>query len=491
MTLVKKFFAIAPRPYTQLLLAARTLTLSRLSLCIPSRYFTGGSEHADSDFFHYTSGRWLDKELDAAEQKMRYLAFDVNALKAAAVAAVDGAQSVVNIVKLPEGSYSKTFLMTLDNKEEVIARLRTPYAPPPHYATASEVATMEFARVRLGLPVPRVLSWCSAKGSTAVGAEFIIMEKAIGVPVSKLWPQMSQLQKLKFVEEVVKVEKAALGNPLPSYGSIFFRGDIAPEKAFEVDDIFVIGPTVEWKFWGGERIEMNLDRGPCECLPLSLYSLVYFLRGKTPSAYLHALCQREQEWIRSYASSQPLHQFRDHPAITRDPSAHLGILDHFRSIIPSILPIGSPELVQPTLWHRDLSGDNIFISEEELAKGRVSITSITDWKHMWAGPMYLQACVPRVFRYHSPWNVPERLQIASLPEGISEKSESEQKAARDDVDAKNLEICYRAHVVQHAPLYYGTLVEGYFKLFADLHLVASMSWDMFHIVSVHPVVILI
>jgi hypothetical protein len=139
--------------------------------------------------FHYTTGRWLDNE--AKEQQRRYLAFDIDGLKAAAVAAVEGAKSVSHMTKLLEGSYSKVFSVTLDNRQEVVARLPMPHAGPAHLVTASEVATMEFARMRLGLPVPRVLSWSSAKTSTAVGAEFIIMEKAPSIEVSKVWLQLS------------------------------------------------------------------------------------------------------------------------------------------------------------------------------------------------------------------------------------------------------------------------------------------------------------
>ena len=100
-------------------------------------------------FFRYTTGRWPDNE--ASELQKRYLAFNLDALKAAAVAAVERAKSVVHMTRLPEGSYSKAFSMVLDNRKETIARLPTPYAGPAHFVTASEVATMEFARRNLGL----------------------------------------------------------------------------------------------------------------------------------------------------------------------------------------------------------------------------------------------------------------------------------------------------------------------------------------------------
>jgi hypothetical protein len=117
--------------------------------------------------------------------------------------------------------------------------------------------------------------------------------------------------------------------------------------------------------------------------------------------------------IRVLARSHP---FRHHPPVTREPSSHLADLDLFHSVIPSIVPFGSLKLTQPTLWHHDPSGSNIFISDTELAEGRISITSVIDWQNTSVGPLYMQACIPRVFRYHVPWNLPEVLEIATLPD---------------------------------------------------------------------------
>ena len=453
---------------------------------MPRLLRSGVSSGIDSQdpnlFFRYTAGRWLDNE--TKEQKRRYLAFDIDGLKAAAIAAVEGAKSVLHMAKLPEGPYSKVFSMTLDNGQEVIARLPTPHAGPGHLVTASEVATMEFARKRLGLPVPRVLSWSSAQTSNVVGAEFIIMEKAPGVEVSKVWPQLSEKHRLRLIDEIIRMEKAALEYPLPSHGSIFFRSDVGAKMASApVDETFAIGPSLDRSFWSDERETMDIDRGPCGHTFLFIFSSLMLL-GSEPTEYLSALCRREQQWIRLHASSQALHPFRHHPPITREPSAHLAALDLFRSVIPNIIPFGSPKLIQPTLWHRDLSGSNIFISESELAQGRISITSVIDWKNTSVGPLYMQACVPRLFRYHAPWNLPQGLEIAALPENIEEMGQDEQQAARDDVAAKNMVIYYRAVVTRHAPYYYHTLTDSYTTLFAALAQGASLSWGgMFHIVG--------
>jgi hypothetical protein len=47
-------------------------------------------------------------------------------------------------MKYLEGQYSKTFLLTFDDKSEVVVKLPNPNAGPAIFTIASEVATMEF-----------------------------------------------------------------------------------------------------------------------------------------------------------------------------------------------------------------------------------------------------------------------------------------------------------------------------------------------------------
>jgi hypothetical protein len=56
------------------------------------------------------------------------------------------------------GFYNKVYALKFENDAEVIARIPHPVAGPPRYVVASEVATMDYLRTVLNLPVPRVLS---------------------------------------------------------------------------------------------------------------------------------------------------------------------------------------------------------------------------------------------------------------------------------------------------------------------------------------------
>ena len=151
-------------------------------------------ELSRNPFFNYTSGRWLWDE--ANQLRQRHQPFNIQQLKETAAISVN-AKSCINMAKLPEGSYNKAFLLTMDNGAQVVARIPNPYLPP-RISTASEVATLDFFRNELDIPVPRVFAWSSDKDQP-VGAEYIIMEKAPGEELGKSWSSMDISEKVDLV----------------------------------------------------------------------------------------------------------------------------------------------------------------------------------------------------------------------------------------------------------------------------------------------------
>lgn len=70
--------------------------------------------------------------------------FDLNAL-IRVVETVSGPNATcIEVTKLPEGNFNKTFAMSLQDGRELIARLPTPNVGPRYYTIASEVATMDY-----------------------------------------------------------------------------------------------------------------------------------------------------------------------------------------------------------------------------------------------------------------------------------------------------------------------------------------------------------
>ncbi|KAL5396250.1 hypothetical protein PMIN03_012976 [Paraphaeosphaeria minitans] len=94
-------------------------------------------------FYKYTSGRWLWNE--KYQLARRYVEFDLPGLLQVSAQAI-GARSCVKVEKLPEGNFSKVFLIAMDDGRELIAKLPNPNAGRPHFTTASEAATMDYVR---------------------------------------------------------------------------------------------------------------------------------------------------------------------------------------------------------------------------------------------------------------------------------------------------------------------------------------------------------
>ena len=98
----------------------------------------------EESIYRYTSGRWVWNEKE--QLSCRYIKFNITEL-ARIAAQVTRSKSCIQVQKLPEGNFSKVFLITMDDGKEVIAKLPNPNAGRPHFTTASEVATMDYVRV--------------------------------------------------------------------------------------------------------------------------------------------------------------------------------------------------------------------------------------------------------------------------------------------------------------------------------------------------------
>ncbi len=272
---------------------------------LPSTRFLGKARHHStmqsqnpvdtSSLFRYTSGRWLWNEQE--QQEARYRRFDVLGLQQAACRAV-GANHCVSVEKVGEGNFNKAYRLEMEDGRRVIAKIPHPIAGPPVLTTASEVATMEFARTILNIPVPKVLAW-GATDQNPVSTEYIIMEEAKGSQLHEVWEGLPLRTKLDVIREIVDVERKLLSISFSQYvaprqeqclylawltsfrriGSLYFNdcgivGSMPAEAATDSKDIseriqsrFCIGPIVRREFWEKERSNMSQYHGPCRSLP--------------------------------------------------------------------------------------------------------------------------------------------------------------------------------------------------------------------------------
>ncbi|PYH81656.1 phosphotransferase family protein [Aspergillus uvarum CBS 121591] len=384
-----------------------------------------------TDLFRYTSGRWLWDE----EQQLRDRFSPFNVLELQIVAAQSvGAETCTAITKLAEGSFNKTFRLEMGNGSTAIARIPHPIAGPRYYTTASEVATMEFARTILGVPTPRVYAW-NADGNNPVGSEYIIMEESRGTKLEDVWDDFSLEEKIAVIKDLVQLEEKMLQVPLNSYGSLYYAGanirgavpaDTCAEISAELKDTirrrFVIGPIAERHYWSKKRTEMALDRGP----------------WKRPQEYVLSLAHREEAWIQRYATPRA----KDNPLVTsatqNSPSSHIALLQKYRQVAPYLLPAHNPAVVAPYIWHTDLHAGNIFVRN-----GKIS--NIIDWQGLWAAPLILQARHPRLVDYSGKV-------ILKAPEDFHQLDPAEKTRIRGSMGRSILLYLYEKQIAKELPL---------------------------------------
>ena len=69
--------------------------------------------------------------------------FDVEGLRRLAAQSIGRSPAdVTNLSKLAEGVFNRTFLITLHDDFQLVARIPYPVTDPKHYTVGSEVATM-------------------------------------------------------------------------------------------------------------------------------------------------------------------------------------------------------------------------------------------------------------------------------------------------------------------------------------------------------------
>ncbi|PTU21356.1 hypothetical protein P175DRAFT_0500262 [Aspergillus ochraceoroseus IBT 24754] len=328
----------------------------------------------DDPLFSYTSGRWLWDE--AAQLRKRYQPFNVEELKETAARSVN-AKFCVKLTKLPEGSYNKAFLLTMDNELQVIAKIPNPYIPQK-FITASEVATLDFLRNELGVPVPRVFAW-SSKKDQPVGVEYIIMEKAPGNELSKSWPTMEVSDKVDIVSQLANIQAKIAAVHFGYHGSLFYSEDSEGGISIPgIADRFCIGPSCDIRFWEEERGSMSAFRGP----------------WSSAGAYAIDIARREKEWITRFANARhPADPLRQSDS-QESPDCHIKLLDKYLKVVPHLMP-SHPGQNRSVLWHPDLHFGNIFVRGNQ-------IVSIIDWQGCSSLPIFHTCRIPKFLKTHGP-----------------------------------------------------------------------------------------
>ncbi|KAH7386943.1 kinase-like domain-containing protein [Phaeosphaeria sp. MPI-PUGE-AT-0046c] len=422
---------------------------SHLPKAMGSAYENDGHE-----FFRYTSGRWLwDEE---AQLRARYRRFNVLELQNAAINVL-GARNCSKMSKIGEGNFNKIFKLTMDDQSVIIARIPHPNAGPPTVTTASEVATIDFARSVLGIPVPKVLGY-SADAANPVGSEYILMEEAKGVQLSSIWNNLEIDDQAIILKSLMEIDAKFLAISLDRFGAIFYakdmpnydpaeiRGQVSAAVKKDVRRRFVVGPTVEREFWEDERTQIALDRGP----------------WTSASAYVEAIAQREIQWLERCAKAKVPPVPLPTSDAQKSPKAHIELLQKYLGVVGKLLP-REEDLLLPTLWHRDLHRGNVFVHE-----GQVS--SIIDWQSVWVGPRNLRARIPQLVDYNGEIQT-------KLPENFKDLESEEKNQVREAVCRSILLHIYETSTAKRNPSLYKVMRYPNGKTLEQLIEFAHNPWD--------------
>jgi hypothetical protein len=171
----------------------------------------------------------------------------------------------VSLSKLGEGGFNRTFLVTMRDGFEMVARV--PYGFPPVYFTlASEVATMNLLRSS-GVPVPQVYGY-SPGSDNAARTEYIFMEYVRGTSLNDIWSTLELEEARHVLQQLDELESKVLSLSFSAGGSIYYPHDldglVARRKPIPLEDgRFCVGPDVNPIYWHGRRSQLDVDRGPC------------------------------------------------------------------------------------------------------------------------------------------------------------------------------------------------------------------------------------
>ncbi|KAF1956274.1 kinase-like protein [Byssothecium circinans] len=384
---------------------------------------------SEDDIFSYKAQRWLWNETEQFQR--RHLRFDLEALIRAVENAAGPGANCVELTKLPEGNFNKTFLVTMIDGRQLIARLPNLNAGRPHYTTASEVATMDYVRDRLEIPVPKVLAYSTQASTNDIGAEYIIMEKCPGIELGRLWDDFSGKQKVDIVRQLATFSARLSKARFPCYGSLYYAKDIPDIRGTEVDDTFSVGPITSRTWFDDKRGEVNVHRGP----------------WTSAEDVLDAIMKREVACLDAFSEFPQDRQqgiFNGPGGFHPSKASKMAVIRDYSRILPLIVP-KDEAYTASVLWHNDLHSDNIFVNENNPTQ----ITGIIDWQAVHLSPAFLHVHYPSLIEYDG--KILEVFETPKLPSNFADLDPVAQANARNLHTAQSIWGLYQIFIQKEAP----------------------------------------
>jgi tRNA A-37 threonylcarbamoyl transferase component Bud32 len=381
--------------------------------------FTNIADESDPNrdaIFQYTWGTWLKN--DEAQKRKRFTRFSLTGLQSVLKdlyqegrANTDEHPSIVppkthdkNFVSLPhnltvkntgslnpnENLHIKQLVSIHEGKHHRVYKvetnagsnfvLRVPYPLDTEYAISkriqSEVATMDFADLKLGIKVPKVFAY-GADNSNPVGSPFVLMEFIEGETLMRKWAPMTprtdpkQKEIIGLVVDPLSEFQAKLADiEFNEFGSLYFTVDAKDRAGLkepyegEAEETlkgrYFIGPSTERVFWRGKHL---LRKNQFEPLvgpwaadkPLDIVKSVAAIELENARTKL-ALVEADATGVSE--SKEELKQ-------------QIETFTNLASIAPVLMDVHSPSvknidaLFRPRLAHTDIDPLNVLVNGEE------------------------------------------------------------------------------------------------------------------------------
>ncbi|KAI3291191.1 hypothetical protein DTO002I6_6024 [Penicillium roqueforti] len=338
--------------------------------------------NSDDEFYKFTRSRFL---VDEAENlRRREIKFDLNRLASVAADSI-GAAQCISIIKYPDGMFNKTFLMTMEDGREVVAKVPNPNAGVPHFTMASEFATTDFVGLFETRSTPNLANATGLGGSQKSSTHQHVMSS------------------LYYARDV----------QFPA-GNHYVKDGMAVK-----DSEFAIGPATGRDWFDAGRSILDIERRP----------------WASPTQYLQAVGTREIKAIQFLKPPKQTALFCGPKLHQPDAEKKLTALAWYQKIVDAIIPKDT-SITNPYLWHDDLHDDNIFVDPDNPER----ITGIIDWQPCRISPLISYNPNPAFLDWDGL--EPETLDLAPRPT-LARLSPDERSGAMHEYTVQNMFIGWR------------------------------------------------
>lgn len=283
---------------------------------------------------------------------------------------------ITSMASIHEGKHHRVYKVETNLDKAFV--LRIPYALDNEntiaYRLKSEVATLDFADLKLGLKVPKVFCY-GANALNPVRQPFILQEHIEGQLLMREWSPLAEdaadgkpAESLKnVVGKISDLQKTLLSVEFSGFGSLYFAKDYdeSEKAAYEgetnpdLQNRWRIGPTVERCFWRGKSA-LKFDEQKNFLGPWSIDSPMDIIKSTGLAEAENARARLALKEARSSSEAVDEALLKEQ-IVTYDNLAKLAphLFTAKTRAIPNI-----DDLLKPRLNHPDLDPLNVLVSKE-------------------------------------------------------------------------------------------------------------------------------